>query len=157
MSTNRELEVKIADFGLATLTPSNPFQMFYDKCGTPCYIAPEVLREIGYREKADIFSLGSTFFNIVSGFYLFYSKDVSKQIKNNTECNLGNIDECLGDCSLPCRDLLLKMLIDNPEGRPTAKQALLHPWFSEDKYIIEDLLVLNREVANNVTDANLLL
>ena len=40
-------------------------------CGTPCYIAPEVLRHKGYREKADLFSIGSVFFNLLTGMYLF--------------------------------------------------------------------------------------
>ncbi len=37
--------VKIADFGLATFTPSNVREKLYEKCGTPCYVAPEILRD----------------------------------------------------------------------------------------------------------------
>lgn len=40
-------------------------------CGTPCYIAPEVFPESGYKEKCDIFSLGSVLFNMLVGRYLF--------------------------------------------------------------------------------------
>ena len=63
--------VKIADFGLATFTPPNIREKMYEKCGTPCYVAPEILREEGYTQKCDIFSLGSLFFNLVTGRYLF--------------------------------------------------------------------------------------
>jgi serine/threonine protein kinase len=45
--------------------------MLFDKCGTPCYVAPEILRGEGYRERADIFSAGSVFFNLLTGRYLF--------------------------------------------------------------------------------------
>jgi len=40
--------VKIADFGLATFTPPNIREKLYEKCGTPCYVAPEILRDEGY-------------------------------------------------------------------------------------------------------------
>lgn len=63
--------VKIADFGLATFTPANLREKLYEKCGTPCYVAPEILRDQGYTQKCDIFSLGSLFFNLVTGRYLF--------------------------------------------------------------------------------------
>ena len=58
-------EIRIADFGLAKqLLPS---EICYHKCGTPTYIAPEILRGEGYTQKADIFSLGSIMYNLVSG------------------------------------------------------------------------------------------
>ena len=64
-----ELKVIIADFGLALLV--QPGIPLFDKSGTPCYIAPEILRDEGYGTKCDIFSLGSVFFNLVTGAYLF--------------------------------------------------------------------------------------
>ena len=66
-----EYRIKIADFGLATFGPYNPRERLYDKCGTPCYTAPEVLRGQGYTLKCDMFSLGSIMFNMITGRYLF--------------------------------------------------------------------------------------
>lgn len=66
-----EVNVKIADFGLACFAPSNPKEKLYEKCGTPCYAAPEILRGEGYTMKCDIFSLGSLCFNLITGRYLF--------------------------------------------------------------------------------------
>lgn len=55
------IEVKLADFGLSdTITP--PQVKLHLKCGSPGYIAPEVLRGYGYTSKADIFSLGVIFY-----------------------------------------------------------------------------------------------
>ena len=39
------------------------------------YIAPEILRGEGYRNKIDVFSSGSVLFNLLSGRYLFTGKD----------------------------------------------------------------------------------
>jgi calcium/calmodulin-dependent protein kinase I len=72
-----DLKVIIADFGLACLAPDEPLT---DKCGTPCYLAPEMLRGQGYGLKCDIFSLGSVFFNLVTGFYLFNGSNAEEVV-----------------------------------------------------------------------------
>ena len=74
----RHLEVKIADFGIGIIQPQDESQKLFEKCGTPGYLAPEMLRGQGYREKADIFSLGSVFFNLVTGRYLFTATNASE-------------------------------------------------------------------------------
>lgn len=65
-----QLEVKIAGLGLAKFMPEHP-QKVFEMCGTPCYIAPEVLSGRGYTEKCDIFSIGSIMFNMITSRYLF--------------------------------------------------------------------------------------
>jgi calcium-dependent protein kinase len=55
---------------MATFSASNGGYL-YIKCGTPGYVAPEILRSEGYTNKCDIFSLGAVFFNLLTGLYLF--------------------------------------------------------------------------------------
>ena len=74
------INVRIADFGLAIFVSPDPECKLFYKCGTPCYIAPEILRGKGYRENADIFSLGSVFFNLLTGCYLFNASDPANMI-----------------------------------------------------------------------------
>lgn len=66
-----EYDVKIADLGLAIELPHDTTKLLNQYCGSPCYFAPEILRLTGYREKVDIFSLGSVLFNLFTGRYLF--------------------------------------------------------------------------------------
>lgn len=71
-----EYNVKIADFGLATfggkMGPNGQGETLLTvKCGTPGYAAPEILRDLGYSFKSDIFSLGAVYFNLMTGCYLF--------------------------------------------------------------------------------------
>lgn len=47
----------------------------YEKCGTPCYVAPEILRGEGYTTKCDMFSMGSLMFGLITGRYLFKGAD----------------------------------------------------------------------------------
>lgn len=67
-----DYDVKIADFGLAIKESDAQMQSI---CGSPTYIAPEILRGLGYDKSCDIFSLGSIFFNLITGAYLFKGKD----------------------------------------------------------------------------------
>ena len=131
-----DINVKIADFGLACLTNPNPREKLYEKCGTPCYAAPEILRVQGYTVKADIFSLGSLYFNLVTGRYLFPGTNKVQVMKKNKECDLGWIHDYLKEVSKNCRDLLLSMVEVDASKRPSAREALMHPWFKQDEEII---------------------
>lgn len=64
-----EYEIRIADFGLAIFTPKNELQK--QKCGTPGYVAPEIFQGSGYSYKVDMFSIGSVFFSLLTGLFLF--------------------------------------------------------------------------------------
>jgi calcium-dependent protein kinase len=68
--------VKIADFGLACFIPKSSKEetkqiLLFEKCGTPCYVAPEIFSGKGYDQRCDIFSVGVVLFNILTGYYLF--------------------------------------------------------------------------------------
>ena len=97
-----DLNVKIADLGLATVASSDPMELLQVKCGTPAYMAPEILRDEGYREQADIFSLGVLFFNIISGHYLFRGVDVAETIKLNKECDISFLGSVIPHISRLC-------------------------------------------------------
>jgi len=81
LNSNEEgvLDIRIADFGLAKKL--KPGQFISEKCGTPTYIAPEVLRGDPYSFKADIFSLGSIMYNLLTGRYLFDEEDHNLLLK----------------------------------------------------------------------------
>ena len=138
-SSEEQYDVRIADFGLALVT-TVPLTV---KCGTPGYAAPEMLRGKGYGTKADIFSLGSLMFNLCTGRYLFAGKDKLEILTNNAKCDLSEISGYLGDYSKEAQELLFCLLEVEPEHRPTAREALEHPWFSGDETIIQDLLKAN--------------
>ncbi len=55
--------------GLSAFTPED--ELLTHKCGTPGYVAPEIFTKSGYSYKADIFSLGCVFFNLLTGCFVF--------------------------------------------------------------------------------------
>lgn len=142
-----ELNVKIADFGLSTFFASNPRDKLFEKCGTPCYAAPEILRGMGYTQKCDIFSLGSIFFNLITGRFLFPASCKDEVIQMNRACDLSWTHEHLASASESCRSLIYQMLNPNPGLRPTARQALVHAWFKQDEEILATLIEANKSIA----------
>lgn len=142
-----DCEIKIADLGLAVFTERD--EKLFHKCGTPGYVAPEIFKDLGYSYKADIFSMGSVFFNLLTGCYLFSGKDQAEVLRLNFQCKLDHMRHFLKGVSPQCQDLLHKMLKVDPNERPSAKEALSHPWFSQDLKILKELLFMNSVVGSN--------
>lgn len=96
--------MRIADFGLATKTEEGANK--YNKCGSPGYVAPEVLREEGYHTRSDIFGLGSILFNLITGRFLFGGRTSDDLILKNYECDLGFLDKIMASYSPQLTNLL---------------------------------------------------
>jgi len=99
--------------------------------------------EEGYSYKADLFSLGALFFNLLTGRYLFSGENMEQTLRRNVRCDISGIAKYLTHTSKNCKDLLTRMLRPNPDLRPTESEALAHPWFNNEKDIIRDLLIMN--------------
>jgi calcium/calmodulin-dependent protein kinase I len=119
-----EYDVKIADFGMATFTNNQDGGFLKQWCGTPGYVAPEILRRELYNQKCDIFSLASVFFNLLTGCYLFQGDDSQEVLEKNKECDFPGISEILQDYSESCKNILECMLNSDPKKRYTANEAL---------------------------------
>ena len=135
-------EVRVADFGLATFTLKD--EMIEHKCGSPGYVAPEIFKKSGYSYKADIFSLGSVCFNLLTGRYLFSADNQQDLLIKNIKCQTAHIVKYLQNTTPECRDLLFKMIEIDPIKRLSAKEALMHDWFKIDKGVIIKLLQENK-------------
>lgn len=85
---DNEYDIRIADFGLSDLLDIEGVKKLDRKCGSPGYTAPEILKGMGYDTKADIFSLGSVFFNLLTGKALFPAIKLSEVLILNKYCNL---------------------------------------------------------------------
>ncbi|WKY02414.1 hypothetical protein Q1695_016012 [Nippostrongylus brasiliensis] len=72
-----EFELKLADFGLATELPEDGGKLTVI-CGTPTYVASEVIQETGYDEKVDVWATGVILYVMLCGFPPFQSSDGSQ-------------------------------------------------------------------------------
>lgn len=110
VDTNDEYDVRIADFGLALFTLTD--ELITQKCGTPGHVAPEILKQesLGYSYKCDIFSLGSVFFNLLTGRFLFGGNSRNELLRLNEKCDLSTKNKYVMQVSQNGQSLLFSML-----------------------------------------------
>ncbi len=81
--------IVIADFGLATFLDE---QILFKRCGTPGFVAPEVLSyndgDEFYDVKCDVFSAGIIFYILLTGVAPFQGKDYKEVLKANKNCTI---------------------------------------------------------------------
>lgn len=118
--------IKIADFGVGKQI--KPGSILFDQCGTPAYIAPEIIAEEGYdRGTIDMWSAGVVLYAMLYGNVPFKGADMKDLHKQIIEANY----ELKDDISLEARELIKGLLTRNPKKRLTVDQALKHPWLSK--------------------------
>ncbi|CRH02816.1 protein kinase 2, putative [Plasmodium relictum] len=123
---NDPSSLKIIDFGLASFLNSPSMNM---RCGSPGYVAPEILKYASYGTKVDIFSLGVILFNILCGYPPFRGNNVKEIFKKNMRCHISFNTKHWVNKSDSVKEIILWMCSKNPDDRCTALQALGHPWF----------------------------
>ncbi|CAD8182811.1 unnamed protein product [Paramecium pentaurelia] len=127
---DKNLNIKLIDFGLATKQGS---PLCVQKCGTPGYIAPEIInsQKPQYNNKSDIFSLGVVFYKLITQQDLFQKS----QLDNLQYCyneNILSMEHLIEyNISDSCFDLLSSMLCYDKNKRISAKECLQHNYFKE--------------------------
>ena len=139
--------VKICDFGIGKVINSAD-ELLYDKCGTPMYMAPEIIlsnKKNGYKGfTVDIWSSGITLYIMLSGTLPFAVKNKSieelslKDMKSKKESSnlkyqiVNGYPKKIKKISSEAKDLLKGLLNKNPDKRLTCDEILNHPWLKED-------------------------
>lgn len=126
--------IMIADFGCSALVKGT--RNTY--CGTPDYVAPEVVMGQQQTEKVDIWGLGVLLFEMLTGKSPFSPTkedlnryDYMTQLKDNIIKGWAQDLNLLSDSA---RDLFQRLVHRDPSKRPTAKQILHHPWILSNMY-----------------------
>uniref|UniRef100_A0A7S0J9G7 Protein kinase domain-containing protein n=1 Tax=Calcidiscus leptoporus TaxID=127549 RepID=A0A7S0J9G7_9EUKA len=125
--SSADAEVKITDFGLSKFFDEQS-KVMQTPCGTPGYIAPEVLRMKGYGKECDVWSLGVIIYILLCGFPPFYAENdaqLYEKIKRGEYEFLRPYWDPISDLA---KDLIRKMLTVDPHKRITCEEALQHEW-----------------------------
>uniref|UniRef100_Q64702-2 Isoform 2 of Serine/threonine-protein kinase PLK4 n=1 Tax=Mus musculus TaxID=10090 RepID=Q64702-2 len=123
----RNMNIKIADFGLATQL-NMPHEKHYTLCGTPNYISPEIATRSAHGLESDIWSLGCMFYTLLIGRPPF-DTDTVKNTLNKV---------VLADYEMPAflsreaQDLIHQLLRRNPADRLSLSSVLDHPFMSRN-------------------------
>lgn len=129
--------VCLTDFGLAKVIEGNA--LAYSFCGTPDYLAPEILVERGHSFPVDWWALGILTYEMIVGFPPFYTgqQNNNKMFELIKKKAVYFPDEQRHNISMSenCRAFISKLLDKNPANRLGTKgglaEVLAHPWFAE--------------------------
>lgn len=124
--------VRLTDFGLSKENIRSTDSGAHSFCGTPEYLAPEVLNRQGHGRAVDWWSLGALLYEMLTGLPPFYCKDRHKLYKRIKE---GQLD-FPNDMSPEAKDLLIQLLDRDPtrrlgSGPSDANEVKAHPFFRD--------------------------
>jgi len=134
--------IKLIDFGLAGNCSASPLKT---PCGTPNYVAPEILKKMPYGVQVDMWSAGVILYIVLCGFPPFYDEndDMGRLYKQIKSASYDMPSPYWDNISDSAKDLIRKLLVVDPEKRYTANKALQHPWLKQasDKALGNDQLL----------------
>lgn len=139
-SRTDDTSIKLADLGFAKLF-STQSPLMTTPCGTPGYVAPEILSGKPYEAGVDIWSAGVIFYILLCGYPPFASEnDDQKELFAQIREGRYEFDPReWGVVSEQAKDLIRNILVVDPRKRFTAEQILRHPWMQAEASAIPDV------------------
>ena len=122
-----KMKLKIGDFGLAAKLDYEG-EKLNSTCGTPSYLAPEIINKQNYSFEIDIWDLGIVIYYLLIGKNPFDSNNV-KEVYKKIKTNDYNFPEN-SNISEVAKDLISQILVLDPNKRPTLDQILSHEFFN---------------------------
>ena len=122
---DEKMRAKLSDFGWSNYLKGNYKRTTI--CGTPIYLAPEIINNTGHDEKIDIWCVGVLMFELMTGQAPWKGEDVHTVKTNISQLKINwpkNMDK-------DARDLISKILRYMPEERPSLRTILMHPFFTK--------------------------
>ncbi|UZJ57511.1 hypothetical protein CBS101457_006831 [Exobasidium rhododendri] len=120
--------IVISDFGLSKFIPDDG-HLLMTACGSPQYVAPEVLLGNGYGPSVDIWSGGVIAYCLLAGYTPFFGEDQPTLFKQIIAMQVEFEPEYWSDVSDTAKDFILRCLC-RTKDRMTAKEALEHPYLA---------------------------
>jgi serine/threonine protein kinase len=119
---NRNGFVHLGDFGFSRACAQGDLSQTF--CGTPYYVAPEIWKRRPYGRKADMFSLGVLFYEILTLRRPFDGNSMNEVMQKTLSGEYEPLPECIGN---ETRALVGSLLSLDPEKRPTADEVMCLP------------------------------
>ncbi|CAK6959884.1 calcium/calmodulin-dependent protein kinase type 1D isoform X1 [Scomber scombrus] len=132
-----ESKIMISDFGLSKMEGSG--DVMSTACGTPGYVAPEVLAQKPYSKAVDCWSIGVIAYILLCGYPPFYDENDSKLFEQILKADYEFDAPYWDDISDSAKDFIGSLMEKDPSKRFTCDQALRHPWIAGDTALCKNI------------------
>lgn len=132
-----ESKIMISDFGLSKMEGSG--NVMSTACGTPGYVAPEVLAQKPYSKAVDCWSIGVIAYILLCGYPPFYDENDSKLFEQILKADYEFDSPYWDDISDSAKDFISSLMEKDPSRRFTCEQALRHPWIAGDTALCKNI------------------
>ncbi|XP_072276778.1 calcium/calmodulin-dependent protein kinase type 1 isoform X2 [Pyxicephalus adspersus] len=129
-SLDEDSKIMISDFGLSKIEGSG--SVMSTACGTPGYVAPEVLAQKPYSKAVDCWSIGVIAYILLCGYPPFYDENDAKLFEQILKAEYEFDSPYWDDISDSAKDFIQHLMEKDPSKRITCDQALQHPWIAGD-------------------------
>uniref|UniRef100_A0A3B5M8T8 Calcium/calmodulin-dependent protein kinase IGb n=1 Tax=Xiphophorus couchianus TaxID=32473 RepID=A0A3B5M8T8_9TELE len=124
-SQDEDSKIMISDFGLSKMAENG---IMSTACGTPGYVAPEVLAQKPYSKAVDCWSIGVITYILLCGYPPFYEESETRLFSKIMKAQYEFDSPFWDNISESAKDFIRNMMQKNPSMRYTTEQALRHPW-----------------------------
>jgi len=126
-SPELDSKIMISDFGLSKMEDSG---VMATACGTPGYVAPEVLAQKPYGKAVDVWSIGVISYILLCGYPPFYDENDANLFAQILKGEFEFDSPYWDDISEEAKDFIRKLMCVNVDQRLTCNCALEHPWIT---------------------------
>ncbi|XP_064161671.1 calcium/calmodulin-dependent protein kinase type 1D-like isoform X1 [Anguilla rostrata] len=135
-SQDENAKIMISDFGLSKM---DDLCAMSTACGTPGYVAPEVLAQKPYGKAVDCWSIGVITYILLCGYPPFYEDTEAELFSKIMKAQYEFDSPFWDNISQSAKDFIRNMMQKNPDMRYTTKEALRHPWIIGDTARSQDI------------------
>ncbi|NP_001086095.1 MGC82022 protein [Xenopus laevis] len=132
-----ESKIMISDFGLSKMEGKG--DVMSTACGTPGYVAPEVLAQKPYSKAVDCWSIGVIAYILLCGYPPFYDENDSRLFEQILKADYEFDSPYWDDISESAKDFIQNLMEKDPNKRYTCEQALRHPWIAGDTALCKNI------------------
>ncbi|XP_063405519.1 calcium/calmodulin-dependent protein kinase type 1-like [Mytilus trossulus] len=135
-SADEDSKIMISDFGLSKTEESGTMAT---ACGTPGYVAPEVLAQLPYGKEVDCWSIGVIAYILLCGYPPFYDENDSVLFQQILKAEYEFDSPYWDDISESAKEFIRNLMCKDAKKRFTCKSAIAFPWISGNTALDKDI------------------